>query len=101
MSEEKSREKRNGKINYKNLRKINPGAARLAVTEYLSTNKSNISDHLEPLGSKRIVIYNILKKEREGFGDYLLREAIIKNTLIISNDYIFWLERIAYFPFLS
>jgi hypothetical protein len=32
-----------GKINYKVLRKINPEAARLAVIEYLKTNKGNIS----------------------------------------------------------
>ena len=32
-----------GKINYKVLRKINPEAARLAVIEYLYTNKGNIS----------------------------------------------------------
>jgi len=32
------------KINYKTLRKINPEAPRLAVIEFLSTNKGNISD---------------------------------------------------------
>jgi len=42
-----------GKINYKNLRKINLEVTRLAVIEYLSTNKGNIFDHLEPLVSKR------------------------------------------------
>ncbi len=33
-----------GKIDYKLLRKINPEAARLAVIEYLFTNKGNISE---------------------------------------------------------
>jgi len=31
-----------GKIDYKVLRKINPEVAKLAVIEYLSTNKGNI-----------------------------------------------------------
>jgi hypothetical protein len=33
-----------GKINYQVLRRINPEAARLAVIEYLKTNKGNISE---------------------------------------------------------
>jgi len=33
-----------GKIDYKQLRKINPEAARKAVLEYLKTNNHNISE---------------------------------------------------------
>jgi transposase-like protein len=53
-------------INYKTLRKINPEAARLAVIEYLSTNKGNISDAARTFGIQRTVVYDILKKEEEG-----------------------------------
>ena len=55
-----------GKINYKVLRKINPEAARLAVIEYLSTNKGNISDAARVFGLQRTVVYDILKKKKEG-----------------------------------
>ena len=55
-----------GKINYKALRKIDPEAARLAVIEYLKTNKGNISEAARPFGIQRTVVYNILKKEEEG-----------------------------------
>ncbi|KUK55073.1 MAG: hypothetical protein XD79_0755 [Atribacteria bacterium 34_128] len=55
-----------GKINYKVLRKINPEAARLAVIEYLSTNKGNISEAARIFGIQRTVVYDILKKEEEG-----------------------------------
>jgi transposase len=54
------------KINYKTLRKINPEAARLAVIEYLSTNKGNISDAARVFGLQRTVVYDILKKKKEG-----------------------------------
>lgn len=42
-----------GQINYKALRKINPEAARLAVIEYLKTNKGNISDAARVFGIQR------------------------------------------------
>lgn len=55
-----------GKIDYKVLRRINPEAARLAVIEYLSTNKGNISDAARTFGIQRTVVYDILKKKKEG-----------------------------------
>ena len=55
------------KINYKPPRKINPEAARLAVIEYLSTNKGNISDAARVFGLQRTVVYDILKKKEEGY----------------------------------
>jgi transposase len=55
-----------GKINYKVLRRINPEAARLAVIEYLKTNKGNISEATRVFGIQRTVVYDILKKEEEG-----------------------------------
>jgi len=54
------------RINYKTLRKINPEAARLAVIEYLSTNKGNISESARVFGIQRTVVYDILKKKKEG-----------------------------------
>jgi transposase len=44
------------RINYKTLRKINPEAARLAVIEYLSTNKGNISEAARVFGLQRTVV---------------------------------------------
>jgi len=55
-----------GKINYKVLRRINPEAARLAVIEYLSTNKGYISEAARVFGIQRTVVYDILKKKEEG-----------------------------------
>jgi len=57
---------RAGKINYHVLRRINPEAARLAVMEYLSTNKGNISEAARTFGIQRTVVYDILKKKKEG-----------------------------------
>ena len=54
------------KINYQVLRKINPEAARLAVIEYLKTNKGNISEAARVFGIQRTVVYDILKKKEEG-----------------------------------
>lgn len=53
-------------IDYKQLRKINPEAARMAVVEYLHTNGGNVSDCAQVFAVNRPVIYNILKKEKEG-----------------------------------
>ena len=53
-------------ISYKELRKINPEAARRAVLEYLQANDGNISQTAKIFGINRPVIYDILKKEREG-----------------------------------
>jgi hypothetical protein len=55
-----------GKIDYKQLRKINPEAARRAVLEYLRSNGHNISQTALVFGINRTVIYDILRKERGG-----------------------------------
>jgi len=55
-----------GKIDYKQLRKINPEAARKAVLEYLKTNNHNISEAASIFGINRAVVYDIIKKEKEG-----------------------------------
>ncbi len=54
------------RISYKQLRKINPQAARQAVVEYLKTNGHNISNAAQAFGINRPVVYDIVKKEREG-----------------------------------
>jgi len=54
------------KIDYKGLRKINPEAARRAILEYLKSNGGNISEAARVFGVNRRVIYDILKKDREG-----------------------------------
>jgi len=43
-----------GKINYHVLRRINLEATRLAVIEYLSTNKDNISEAARTFGYKEL-----------------------------------------------
>jgi len=58
----------------KKLRRINPGAARRAVLEYLKRNGLNISQGAQVFGINRIVIYDILRKERREFK--LSREQI-------------------------
>jgi transposase-like protein len=55
-----------GKIDYKRLRKINPEAARRAVLEYLKSNGYNISQAALVFGINRTVVYDILRKEKEG-----------------------------------
>ena len=55
-----------GKINYKQLREINPETARRAVLEYLKSNGHNISQTALVFGINRTVVYDILRKEREG-----------------------------------
>jgi transposase len=55
-----------GRIDYKLLRRIDPVAARTAVLEYLKTNDRNISGTARIFGINRPVVYDILKKEREG-----------------------------------
>jgi len=54
-----------GRIGYKELRKINPETARTAVLEYLKTNP-NISQTAKMFGITRAVVYDILKKDTEG-----------------------------------
>lgn len=58
--------KTGARIDYKELRKINPEAARRAVLEYLGTNGGNITDTARIFGITRPVVYDILKKQAEG-----------------------------------
>lgn len=51
-----------GRIDYKELRRCNAGAARRAVLEYLKTDP-NISETARVFGITRAVIYDILKKK--------------------------------------
>ncbi len=53
------------KIDYKQLRKVNPEAARLALPEYLRTNGHNISQAASVFGISQSVVYDILRKEKE------------------------------------
>jgi len=55
----------NGKIDYKQIRKINPEAARRAVIEYLRTNGHNISQAALIFSINRTVVYDIINKEAE------------------------------------
>ena len=54
-----------GTIDYKGLRGFNAEAARRAVLEYLKTNP-NISETARMFGITRAVVYDILKKNKEG-----------------------------------
>jgi len=54
------------RIDYKTLRKVNAEAARLAVTEYLSSNGGNISEAAAVFAIQRATVYDILSKQREG-----------------------------------
>jgi hypothetical protein len=54
------------RIDYKQLRKVNPEAAGFAVLEYLKTNNHNISQTALIFGINKAVVYNILRKENEG-----------------------------------
>ena len=55
-----------GKIDYKQLRKINPEAARWAILEYLRTNGGNISDAARVFDINCPVVYDILRKQKGG-----------------------------------
>lgn len=54
------------RIDYKTLRKVNPEAARQAVLEYLKGNNRNIAEAARIFGINRPVVYDILKKQKEG-----------------------------------
>lgn len=54
-------------INYKNLRNINPEAARTAVLEYLASNGGNIAETARVFGIQRLTVYDILKRHRLGY----------------------------------
>lgn len=58
--------KTGARIDYKKLREINPEAARKAVLEYLKTNNHNIANSIRVFALNRPVVYDILKKEKEG-----------------------------------
>ncbi|MEW6663650.1 MAG: helix-turn-helix domain-containing protein [Thermodesulfobacteriota bacterium] len=58
--------KRAIRTDYKKLRKINPEAARRAVLDYLETNNQNISDAAASFGINRTVVYDIIRRSREG-----------------------------------
>ena len=53
-------------IDYKQLRKVSSKTARLAVLEYLKTNNHNISEAARVFAINRSVVYDILRKEKEG-----------------------------------
>src|SRR5574340_1514299 len=53
-------------IDYKQLRKINPAAARQAVVAYLRAQGGNIARTARAFGIQRPVVYNILAKQRAG-----------------------------------
>lgn len=54
------------KADYKKLRKVNPEAARRAVLDYLESNNQNISDAAVAFGINRTVVYDIVRRSREG-----------------------------------
>jgi len=53
-------------IDYKQLRKINPQAARQAVLDYLQSTGGNISRTAKAFSINRCVVYDILKKQASG-----------------------------------
>jgi transposase len=53
-------------IDYKQLRRINAEAARRAVLEYLHGNGGNVAGSARAFGITRRVVYDILKKQRQG-----------------------------------
>lgn len=53
-------------IDYKQLRRINPEAARRAVLEYLRSSGHNIAKTAAVFGINRPVVYDIIRKERAG-----------------------------------
>jgi len=53
-------------IDYKQLRQINPEAARQAVLDYLESTGGNISHTAKVFGINRCVVYDILKKQASG-----------------------------------
>ena len=54
------------KTDYKELRKINPEAARRTVLDYLKSNNHNISNAAATFGINRTVVYDIIKRSNEG-----------------------------------
>lgn len=54
------------KIDYKQLRKIDPEAARRTVIDFLETHNHNISKAALVFGINRSVVYDIIRKAEEG-----------------------------------
>ena len=54
-----------GAIDYKRLRQFNAEAARRAILEYLGTN-GNVSQTAMMFGVNRTVVYDIIRKDKEG-----------------------------------
>jgi len=53
-------------INYRQLRKVNPKAARLTVLRFLESVSGNVSRTARVFGINRSVVYDILKKQASG-----------------------------------
>jgi transposase-like protein len=53
-------------IDYKNLRRIDPEAARRAVLDYLSSVDGNVSATARAFGIQRSVVYDIQRRARDG-----------------------------------
>ncbi len=53
-------------IDYKNLRRINPEAARQAVLDYLGSARGNVSAAARAFGIQRAVVYDIQRRARAG-----------------------------------
>ena len=54
------------RVDCKALGSVNPEIARLAVLEYLKVNGRNVPDTARVFGPNRLVVYEILRKQREG-----------------------------------
>ena len=54
------------KIDYKELRKTSPEAARQAVVAYWRNNGHHVADAARTFGINRCVVYDILQKWAEG-----------------------------------
>lgn len=55
-----------GKMDYKQLRRIDPKAARRAVIDFMETNNRNISRTALVFVINRSVVYDIIRKAEEG-----------------------------------
>ena len=53
-------------IDYKQLRSLDPPAARMAVLNYLESIGGNIRQTAKVFGVNRCVVYDILKKQAQG-----------------------------------
>jgi len=53
-------------MDYKNLRKIDPEAARLAVLSFLKEHAFNISKTASSFGINRTVVYDIISRSKTG-----------------------------------